>query len=146
MDILGFPVHMLINLIADVGNNQGSITANNAAFILLVSRYLRQILFYHVNNKIRIIIRQFAYSIKQHADQRVHGIIDFKNLCIHDRKKLLIDSIKTLDLCHRHFKVSNRAFYIKAVEFYLGSGLHQNFGNRDSFSRILCNRLYKLLL
>ena len=145
MDILCFPIHMLINLLSDVRYNQCRISTDNTTLVFLISRYLGKVLFNNVNHEVGIIVGKLADGVKQHTGKRVHGIIHFKNLCIHQRKELLVNRIKSFNLCHGDFKIRNSTLYLKTVKLHFRCCLHQNFRNGNSFCRVFRYCFYEFL-
>ena len=145
MNILCLSVHVFVNLLADIGNNQRRIPADDSSLVFFISRNLTQVLLYDINDKVCIIIGELTNRIQQHTCQSVHGIVYFQNLRIHERKKLLIYSVKPLNLCHSYFEVSDGTLNFKAIELYFRCCLNKNLRDGDSLCRVLCHSLYKLL-
>ena len=146
MDVLRLPFCVFKNLFSNIRYNQRGITTNDFPFILFIAFNLSKILLYHINDKIRIFIGQFANRVKKHTSQCIQSIINFQNLRINSSQKLLIYSIKSFDFCHSNLKIRYCSLDYKPLEFHFRCRLNQDFRNRDCFTRVLFNFLNKLIL
>ena len=116
MDIIGFLVHMFIELLSEIVYDQRRISPHDFPLLLIVPFNLIQILPDNVNNQVSVIPGKLADRIQQHAGQGIHSVIHFQRLSVHGSEHLLVNSIETLDGGGGHLKVFNGAVNRKRVK------------------------------